>query len=108
MEVIFKNHTHFDNEDFVDFSFNGLSQTHDYVLYEFIKKQIERYHYSCFFFKHCLDQRTRIYTNSWPLNYQLNHLVRSCIRVVNSLPARAYRKFFDSDFFKKNKDVVAF
>ncbi len=48
---------------------------------ELIKTQLETY--SSFYLNYRLDHRLRIYCYPWPINYQLNHVVRNAICFVN-------------------------
>lgn len=45
---------------------------------ELIKIQLK--YYETFFLEHRLDHRLRIYCYPWPINYQLNHIVRNVIQ----------------------------
>ena len=57
---------------------------------EIIKKQTERYDF--FYVSHAYDSRMRIYAQSWPVNYQLNHIIRASIIIISNYPADSTAK----------------
>ncbi len=46
-----------------------------------------------FYLTYVLDRRSRIYIRQWPINYQLNHLVRAVVTLTND-HITIYRNFF--------------
>jgi len=49
------------------------------AVYELVKKQIKEIGSNVFYMNYLYDSRTRIYCENWPINYQLNHVVRNVI-----------------------------
>lgn len=68
---------------------------------EIIKKQTERYDF--FYVSHAYDSRMRIYAQSWPVNYQLNHIIRASIIIHSEKNLSAiYKNFYDNPIVKEN------
>jgi uracil DNA glycosylase len=44
----------------------------------------------------------RIYAQSWPVNYQLNHIIRG----THPSPYSAYNGFFGSNIFKQVESIL--
>ena len=53
------------------------------AVYELVKKQIKEIGSKAFYMNYLYDSRTRIYCENWPINYQLNHVVRNVISLKN-------------------------
>jgi len=86
-------------EDLSDLDFQKLINSAFIV--ETIKKQTERYDF--FYINNAYDSRMRIYAQSWPVNYQLNHLIRASIIMNNeSSLYNIYRNFYANPIVKKN------
>lgn len=85
------------------------SKIDEYIQYTLLKKKVQYIKHDFFYFRHCLDQRTRIYTNSWPINYQLNHIVRaSLILPKKSTNIKIFRSFFKSANYTKYGSIAKF
>lgn len=71
---------------------------------ELIKEQLS--YYPFFYLDHRLDLRLRIYCYPWPINYQLNHLIRVTLQLSNSpnIPD-IWKNFWIHPLIKKYVDV---
>ena len=75
---------------------------------EIIKKQINdiiNVFDNTFYLGYNMDERARIYSTSWPLSYQLNHTIRSLIKLdwtKNDEIMINLNKFFKLEFVKEN------
>ncbi len=70
--------------------------------YELIKKQLKEFENENFFFKYVYDSRARIYNWNWPINYQLNHIVRNVIKLKKKHEIKEiYDKFMQNEEIKK-------
>lgn len=72
---------------------------------ELIKNQIERIiKYDGFFYlSYRLDSRYRIYVYNIPINYQLSHIVRACIKIEEKININnIYKLFEENETIKKN------
>lgn len=78
--------------------------------YELIKKQIKEINNEVFYFTYVLDTRSRIYCWNWPINYQLNHVVRNVIIINKEHEIKEiYQKFMSNDIIKEvSKDFKIF
>lgn len=66
-----------------------------------IKSQIKKF--PIFFLEHNLDSRVRIYVNNWPINYQLNHIIRNSIKILEKLKIKeVLLKTKENMYFKKH------
>ncbi len=74
------------------------------AVYELVKKQIKEIGSKAFYMNYLYDSRTRIYCENWPINYQLNHVVRNVISLKNE---HNIGKIFE-DFTKDNyiKEII--
>ena len=86
-----------------------LKDCNDYLEFKLINTQIQRllkYFNGSFYLRYILDNRTRVYVQQWPVNYQLNHFVRHIIKFkeVTSLYS-IYRKFFYSKEYLEHKAI---
>lgn len=86
-------------EDLEDLDFQRLANSASIL--EIIKKQTERYEF--FYINNAYDSRMRIYAQSWPVNYQLNHIIRASI-VINSLDdiCTINKNFYNNPIVKEN------
>lgn len=68
---------------------------------ELIIKQLS--YYPSFFLNHKLDSRLRIYCYAWPINYQLNHVIRVILRFKKTTKdvIELWEKFISHKFIKK-------
>lgn len=81
-------------------SLNLLDINNSIFTIELIKEQLERYKY--FYFNYFYDSRTRIYVKSWPVNYQLNHIVRNVVEICgNNGIENVIKKFYENDLVKR-------
>ena len=86
-------------ENLNDLDFQKLANSASVL--EIIKKQTERYDF--FYINHAYDSRMRIYAQSWPVNYQLNHIIRACILINNRTDILDIeRKFYNNKIVKEN------
>lgn len=68
---------------------------------EIMKKQVYASKY--FYINNCYDGRLRIYADSWPVNYQLNHIIRSCILIEKNIDINGvYDNFEKNNIVKEN------
>lgn len=89
-----------------DINLNVQSDANKASILALIKKQFSRITQDdkgVFYLKYIYDRRTRVYVENWPLNYQLNHVVRSVICIAKSenlvLP---YQRLLSHELYKKN------
>lgn len=61
---------------------NVKSLINSIIAIDLIIKQIE--YYSEFYLNYKMDSRLRIYCENWPINYQLNHIIRNSISFYNN------------------------
>jgi hypothetical protein len=55
-----------------------------------------------FYLNYQLDYRTRTYCENWPINYQLNHVIRNSIKIHEDLNIiNTYKTFFSDKLIKK-------
>ena len=77
---------------------------------ELIKKQLN--YYKSFFLEHKLDHRLRIYCYPWPINYQLNHVIRSILIFKDNINiCEIWNNFWKHPLIKKyikNKNIFEF
>ena len=86
-------------DDLNDLDFQKLANSASVL--EIIKKQTERYNF--FYINHAYDSRMRIYAQSWPVNYQLNHVIRASILINNQADIfDVNRKFYNNKIIKEN------
>ena len=74
-------------------------------IFELIRRQINdiiKYCNNTFFLNYVLDERCRIYADSWPINYQLNHTIRGMIEMDEiKYPNKILENFKNNEFLKK-------
>lgn len=72
------------------------------AVYELIKKQVNDIGNKTFYMNYILDSRTRIYSDNWPMNYQLNHVVRNIInlRAKHSIK-NVYIEFINNEYINE-------
>ena len=73
---------------------------------ELIKKQLN--YYKSFFLEHKLDHRLRIYCYPWPINYQLNHVIRSILIFKDNINICEIWNNFWTSIGSKNRFKVVF
>ena len=68
---------------------------------EIIKKQVNRY--ETFYINNAYDSRMRIYAQTWPINYQLTHIIRATILINRKIDTEVvYENFKRNDIIKEN------
>jgi hypothetical protein len=72
-EIIISDNLEMDNNNQIKNFINSAA------VYELIKKQTKDIGDKVFYMNYLYDSRTRIYCENWPINYQLNHVVRNVI-----------------------------
>lgn len=91
---------------------NNQTLINNLTIFELIKKQLFLYRKTGFFVTYLLDSRCRIYCNNWPLNYQLNHVIRNIIYLNNHNINlnELMENFFNLSIIKKyiNKQTINF
>ena len=86
-------------DDLNDLDFQKLANSASVL--EIIRKQTERYNF--FYINHAYDSRMRIYAQSWPVNYQLNHIIRASILINNQADILdVNREFYNNKIIKEN------
>lgn len=84
----------------------------DYAEFELICNQLDTYityNNNALYLKYNLDRRSRIYVNQWPVNYQLNHLVRTILKIKNTPDyVKVYTDFFNSEYYKQYQTLIIF
>lgn len=98
----------FTNEEeviFLDEKNNSQNLIASFAILELIKKQLSRFDY--FYLSYRFDSRMRIYVYQWPINYQLNHIVRNILLIENKLDVDVlYTNFINhwivKEYFNKN------
>jgi hypothetical protein len=86
-------------DDLNDLDFQKLANSASVL--EIIRKQTERYNF--FYISHAYDSRMRIYAQSWPVNYQLNHIIRASILINNQADILdVNREFYNNKIIKEN------
>ena len=72
------------------------------AVYELIKKQIKEIGEKIFYMTYLYDKRTRVYCENWPINYQLNHVVRNVVLLEKNHGIKEiYEKFMKDDYIKE-------
>lgn len=66
-----------ENNIFLEINENLQSLIQSASILNLIENQIK--YYKSFFFTYRLDSRLRIYCYQWPINYQLNHIIRNAL-----------------------------
>lgn len=80
--------------------FNLQKFVNSTAVLELIKAQIKRYPF--FYLNYRFDLRMRIYCYNWPINYQLNHIIRNILKFSSKVDITFfYTKFFNHPFIKK-------
>lgn len=86
-----------------------LKDCNDYLEFKLINIQIQRllkYFNGCFYLRYILDNRTRVYVQQWPINYQLNHFIRHIIKFKQKMDVYSiYKKFFYSKEYSEYKTI---
>ncbi len=95
-----------EKKNFLEDLDEGLKKNEKFInnaaTYELIKKQINEVKDRFFFLNYLLDLLFRIYCENWPINYQLNHIVRNCIQIDETTDALfTYKNFFSDKTIKK-------
>lgn len=86
--------------EYIEVDNNLVSLVQSAAVLELIKTQLE--YYKSFYFEHRLDQRYRIYPFQWPINYQLNHIVRILISFNKKTKIEEiWKNFKNSKIIKK-------
>lgn len=86
-------------EDLSDLDFQKLVNSASIL--EIIKKQTDRYDF--FYISNAYDSRMRIYAQSWPVNYQLNHIIRASIIInTETCLSSIYERFYDNSIVNRN------
>lgn len=91
-------------EDSSDFEKNNQIRSfiNSAAVYELIKKQINEISDKTFYIDYIFDSRTRIYGNNWPINYQLNHVVRNIIILKPKHEIKEiYEEFINNEYIKE-------
>lgn len=66
-------------------------------------KRISKYWDGVWFSEHLEDSRGRIFQKAWPLNYQLNHIVRNTLRIENKNNlSKLSKDLFSNCFIKEH------
>ena len=72
------------------------------AIYELVKKQIDEIGSNTFYMNYLYDSRTRIYCENWPINYQLNHVVRNVIMLEKKHEiGEIFEKFIGNNYIKE-------
>jgi hypothetical protein len=72
------------------------------AVYELVKKQIKEIGSNVFYMNYLYDSRTRIYCENWPINYQLNHVVRNVIILKKEHNiGEIFEEFTKNNYIKK-------
>jgi hypothetical protein len=72
------------------------------AVYELVKKQIKEIGSNDFYMNYLYDSRTRIYCENWPINYQLNHVVRNVIILKKEHNiGEIFEEFTKNNYIKK-------
>lgn len=99
-----------DNDNFTEVRSDLSTLVQSASVLELIKKQIEIY--PKFFLDHRLDHRLRIYCYPWPINYQLNHIVRNVLFFSKDINfVTILENFYNHPLIKKynkNKTIFTF
>lgn len=89
-----------DSNSFTEISSNLSTLIQSASTLELIKKQLQ--YYSSFFLDHRLDHRLRIYCYPWPINYQLNHIIRVILKFKKiSNINKIWKNFWSHSLIKK-------
>lgn len=79
----------------------NTSMINSAAVLELIENQLTRF--KTFFLDHRSDQRLRFYAYPWPVNYQLSHVVRVCIKFNKGIDIeKVYQNFFNHKLVKKH------
>lgn len=95
-----ENETIITDEYVVEKNLQGL--INNTATYELIKKQLKEYKGKEFFLNYLYDSRGRIYCENWPINYQLNHIIRNIIILKKEHSIEdIYKSFTEDSLIKK-------
>ena len=89
-----------------DFEVENFKKVKNFInsaaVYELIKKQVKTVKNEIFYFNYLYDSRTRIYCENWPINYQLNHVIRNIIKLEKKHQIKnIYESFLSNEKIKK-------
>jgi hypothetical protein len=95
-EIIINDNSEMENNNQVKNFINSAA------VYELIKKQIKDIGDRVFYMNYLYDSRTRIYCENWPINYQLNHVVRNVIILKKKHDiAEIFKNFIENEYIKE-------
>ena len=99
-EIIFSDDSLYENIDI------HRGEQSDFITNSLINEQLDNiitYNDNKFYLTHVVDRRFRIYIKQWPVNYQLNHFVRSIIEFREADYMKTYKKFFSGNLLYRRK-----